>query len=48
MEHSKSNPKREIHSNRGLPQEAKEISNKQSNLIPKGTRKKIKNKAQSE
>lgn len=34
-----SNYKREIHSNPGLPQETREISTKQSNLISKGTRK---------
>ena len=31
--------KREIHSNTGLPQNVREISNKPFNLIPKGTKK---------
>ena len=48
MGHSKSSPKREIHSHSGLPQEAKKTkttSNKQSNLIAKGIRKRTTNKA---
>lgn len=40
MGHSRSSPKREIYSNTGLPQETKNISRKQYNFIPKGTRKK--------
>ena len=48
MGHSKSSPKREIHSNEDLPQEARKISNKQSNLTPEETRKGTINKAQSE
>ena len=38
--HSKSSSKREVHSYRGLPQETRKISNKQSNFIFQGTRKK--------
>ena len=34
----KSSSKREVYSNMILPQETKKISNKQSNLAPKGTR----------
>ena len=37
---SKSVSKREIYSNTGLPQETRKISNKQSNLVPKGAKKK--------
>ena len=48
MGYSLSNSKREIHSNISLPQEARKISSKQSNLVPKETRKRIVNKAQSE
>lgn len=36
---SKSNSKREVHSVKCLPQETRKVSNKQSNLTPKGTRK---------
>ena len=39
MGHSESSPEREFHSITGLLQEATEISNKQPNLICKGTRK---------
>ena len=39
MGHSKSSPKREILSNTGLPQVARKISNKQSNITHKGTKK---------
>ena len=35
---SKSSSKREVYSNTILPQETRKISNKQSNLTPKGTR----------
>ena len=45
--HSKSSSKREVHSYRGLPQETRKISNKQSNFIFQGTRKKRTNKTQS-
>ena len=38
--HSKSSSKREVHSYRGIPQETRKISNKQSNFIFQGTRKK--------
>ena len=37
-----------IHSNTGLPQETRKLSNKQSNLTPKGTRKRTTSTAQSE
>ena len=43
----KSSSKREVYSNRSLPQETRKISNKQSNPIPKGTRKRITNKTES-
>ena len=46
LRYSESIYKREIYSNTGLPQETTKISNKQSKLTPKGTRKRI-NKAQS-
>ena len=36
--------KREIHSNTGLPQETRKISNKNSNLTPEGIRKGAKSK----
>ena len=36
---SKSNAKREVHSNTSLPQETRETSNKQPNFTPKVTRK---------
>ena len=39
MGHRHSISKREIHSNTGLLQETRKISNKQSDLTPKGTRK---------
>ena len=35
---SKSSSKKEVYSNTSLPQETKKISNKQSNLTPRGTR----------
>ena len=34
---SKSNSKREVYSYTSLPQETRKVSNKQSNLTPKGT-----------
>ena len=37
---SKSNSKREVYSNRGLPQESRKISNKLPNLTPKRRQKK--------
>ena len=40
MGFSKSRSKREVYSNIGLHQETRKISNKQSNLTLKGTRKK--------
>ena len=46
MGHTKSGSKREVHSDTILPQKAREISNKQSNLKPKGARKRS-NKTQS-
>ena len=39
MGHSKHSTKRKIYSVTGLPQETRNISNKISNLTPKGTRK---------
>jgi len=36
---SRSGPKREVHSQTGLPHEARKISNKQPNLTPTGARK---------
>ena len=42
---SKSGSKWEIHSNTGLPQEARKISNKQPNLTPKWARKRTINEA---
>ena len=48
MGHSESSPEREFHSTTGLPQEERKITNKQSNTIPKRTRKTTTNKAQSE
>ena len=39
MGHSESSPKREIHSNTGLPQETRKSSNKEYNLTTKRTRK---------
>ena len=44
---SKSSSKREVYSNTILPQERRKISNKQSNLTPKGTRERRTNKTQS-
>ena len=41
---SKKNSKREVYSNIGLTQEAGKISNKQTNLAPKGARKRTTNK----
>ena len=39
MRCSKSSSKREVYSNTTLPQKTRKISNKQSNIILKGTRK---------
>ena len=47
MDISKGSSEREVYSNSGLPQEIRKISNKQSNLTPKGTRKTQPNKMQS-
>ena len=47
MGHSKSSPKREVHSNTGLPKEDRKISNKQPNPTSKRTRGTTTNKAQS-
>ena len=44
---SKSSSKREVYSYTSLPQERRKISNKQSNLTPKGTRERRRNKTQS-
>ena len=41
---SKSNPKREVHNNKCLPQETRKISNKQPNLTSQGTSEKNKTK----
>ena len=41
---SKSRSKRKVYSNTILPQETRKISNKRSNLTPKGTRERITNK----
>ena len=41
---SKSSPKREVHSDMGLPQKARKNSNKQPNQPPKTTRKRKRNK----
>ena len=38
---------REVYSNTSLPQDTRKISNKQSNLTPKGTRERRTNKTQS-
>ena len=46
MEHSKSSSKREVYSDKSLHQETRKISNKQSNLTPKETRKRKANKTQ--
>ena len=42
MGFSKSNAKKEVHSNRSLPQETRETSNKQPNFTPKATRERRK------
>ena len=47
MGFSKSSSKREVYSNTSLPEETRKISNKQSNLTPKGTRERRTNKIQS-
>ena len=39
------NPKRKVHCNSGLSQEARKAPNKQPNLTPKGDRKGTANKA---
>ena len=44
---AKSSSKREVYSNTSLPKETRKISNKQSNLTPKGTRERRTNKTQS-
>ena len=44
---SKSSSKGKVYSNTALPQEIRKISNKQSNITPKGTRKKQTNKKQN-
>ena len=45
---SKSNSKKEVHSDTCLPQEARKITNKQSNLPSKRIRKKITTKTKSQ
>ena len=44
---NKSNTKRKVHSNTGLPKETRIISHKQSDFTPKGHRKRRINKAQN-
>ena len=44
---SKSSSKREVYSNKILPEETRKIANKQPNLTPKATRERRKNKTQS-
>ena len=44
----KSTSKREYHSDKGLPQETRKISNKQPNLSPKRIGKRRTNKTQSQ
>ena len=44
---SKSTSKREVYNNTSLPQEIRKILNKQSNLTPRGTKKRRTNKTQS-
>ena len=44
---SQSNSKREVYSYKSLPQETRKISNKQTNLTPKGTRERRTTKTQS-
>ena len=46
MGSSKSSAKREVYSYTSLPKETRKISNKQSNLTPKGTRERRTNKTQ--
>ena len=48
MGYSKSSSKREVQSNTGLPQETRNISNKQPKLPSKRIRKRITNKTQSQ
>ena len=47
MRCSKNSSKREVYSYTSLPQETRKISNKQSNVTPKGTRERRTNKTQS-
>ena len=47
MGHSKSGSKREVYSNRNLPQEIRKISNKQPNFTSKATRERRTNTIQS-
>ena len=47
MGHSKRSSKREVYSNKILPQKTRKNSNKQSKLTPKGTRERRTNKTQS-
>lgn len=48
MGDSKSSSKKEIHNNASLPQETRKISNRQSNLTPKGSRKEKKKNIKTE
>ena len=47
MGYSKSISNREVYSNKILPQETRNISNKESNLTPKGTTERRTNKTQN-
>ena len=47
MGFSKSSAKGEVHSNTSLPQESREITNKQPNFTPKTTKKRKKEEPQS-
>ena len=47
LECSKNSSKKECHSNTGLPQETRKISNKQTKFTPKKTRKRRTNEVQS-
>ena len=48
MRCSKSGSKREVYSNIILPQKTRKISNKKSNLTPKGTKERRTNKTKSQ
>ena len=48
MESSKSSSKREVHSKSGIPQDRIQTSNKQHDFAPGTTRKRKKNKEESQ